>query len=443
LAITGYEFSSFRRAAMEDLTSLAEIMGTASAGAVAFGDTSEANLILDGLRDRPSIVAGELFSANTGMIIASYRRPGNTEPLRLLAEGDRNFIEGGHLKTFRAIRFREDRIGTIYLEADMERAYHRLFRYMGIVLTVIVLLIPLVYLISDRLRRIISGPIEGLAVVAHAIATEKKYSVRAHSFGDDEVGRLTETFNEMLATIEERDLKLVQQAEELWRSNKELEQFAYVSSHDLQEPLRKITTYSQMLEERLKGVMDDESKKYTENIALSVTRMRNLINALLAYSRLDRGDRKLERVDLNQSLKGVLADLEASIIEKRATITHDPLPTVEWNAFQTQQLFQNLIGNAMKFSDKGSPVIHVSCQPQGTHWLLGVHDNGIGIEGKYKEQIFKVFQRLHARHVYPGTGIGLAICKKIVEQGGGKIWVESEPGKGSHFYFTWPMGSQL
>ncbi len=252
------------------------------------------------------------------------------------------------------------------------------------------------------------------------------------------MGRLTATFNEMLATIEERNHTLVKQAEELWRSNKELEQFAYVSSHDLQEPLRKITTYSQLLEEKFKDNIDPDSRKFIENIGTSVTRMRNLINALLTYSRLDRSERKWDQVELAQILKEVMIDLEAAIAEKNAAIIFDPLPSVRWNAFQAQQLFQNLIGNALKFGGQQAPAIYISCSPRDAGWLFGVRDNGIGIDKKYVEQIFKVFQRLHPRHIYPGTGIGLAICKKIVEQRGGKIWVESEPGKGSIFYFTLP-----
>jgi light-regulated signal transduction histidine kinase (bacteriophytochrome) len=132
-------------------------------------------------------------------------------------------------------------------------------------------------------------------------------------------------------------------------------------------------------------------------------------------------------------------DLESPIIEKDAAIVSDPLPTVNWNAFQAQQLFQNLISNALKFSRPEAPAIYVSCVPRESDWLIGVRDNGIGIDQKYNDQIFKVFQRLHPRHIYPGTGIGLAICKKIIEQRGGKIWVESVPGKGSIFYFTLPL----
>jgi light-regulated signal transduction histidine kinase (bacteriophytochrome) len=300
------------------------------------------------------------------------------------------------------------------------------------------LLVPLVFFISDQLRRIIATPIERLATVAHTVATKKDYSVRADAHGPDEIGRLTATFNEMLGTIEERNRALVQQAEDLARSNQELEQFAYVSSHDLQEPLRKITTYAQLLEEKYRDNLEPETKKFIENIGVSVARMRNLINALLTYSRLDKSDQKSEPIDLNQIVREVMSDMESVIAEKKVTIVRDPLPTVQWNAFHAQQIFQNLLGNAVKFQGAEPPLVLISCVTQEQEWLLSVRDNGIGIDKQYSDQIFKVFQRLHPRHVYPGTGIGLAICKKIVEQRKGRIWVESETGKGSTFYFTLP-----
>ncbi len=179
--IVGYELITFRKAARQDLSSLAEIIGTASAGAVAFGDTNEANQILENLKGQKSIVAGRLF-ASTGADLATYvRADANAALLPELPQPDRTFVEGNHIKAFRTIRFREDSIGTVYLEEDMARAYSRLYRYAGIVLTLIALLVPLVYLLSDRLRRIIAAPIEDLSMLAHEIAAEKKYSARAKS----------------------------------------------------------------------------------------------------------------------------------------------------------------------------------------------------------------------------------------------------------------------
>jgi signal transduction histidine kinase len=440
VAIISYEWRSFRKTAIEELIGTADVIGTNSTGALAFGDTNAAHQILSSLRDQTSIIAGRLFTS-TGTVFATYSHTAEyASNIPSAPQEDEANVSEGHLKIFRSIRYREDKIGTVYLESDLRQVYLRLWRYMGILFAVTALLIPVVFLISRRLQKIISNPIEELAAVAHEVALHKRYSVRAQAHGQDEVGTLTKTFNEMLATIEERDRQLVKQAEELWRSNKELEQFAYVSSHDLQEPLRKITTYSQLLEAKFKGQLDEEAAKFISNICLSVTRMHNLIKDLLTYSRMSRQDTKMEKVDLNQSLKGVIGDLESSIVEKRAEIQTDQLPVVEGNPVQMQQLFQNLLTNAIKFQGSETPKVRVSCERKDGEWVIGVHDNGIGIEPKYSNQIFNVFQRLHARDAYPGTGIGLAICKKIVEQQNGRIWVESELGKGAHFYFTWPIG---
>jgi signal transduction histidine kinase len=390
------------------------------------------------LDDQNFIVASRIYTS-TGSVFATYARDVQSAAGIPTQPGpDHAFISRGHLKLFQSIRFREDKIGTVYLESNMRQVYTRLRRYVVIIFVVVSLLVPVVFIISLRLQRIISNPIQDLARVAHEVATHKKYSVRATPYGQDEVGMLTQTFNEMLATIEERDRKLVQQAEELWRSNKELEQFAYVSSHDLQEPLRKITTYSQLLEARYKDKLDGDANKFISNICISVTRMHNLIKDLLTYSRMARQETTPERLDLNQCLKGVLSDLESAITESRAEIKADHLPIVNANPFQMQQLFLNLISNALKFKGADAPKIRITCEKKGNEWLMGVHDNGIGLEPKYAQQIFNVFQRLHGRDTYPGTGIGLAICKKIVEQQNGRIWVESTPGHGANFYFTWP-----
>ncbi len=226
--------------------------------------------------------------------------------------------------------------------------------------------------------------------------------------------------------------------EELKRSNAELEQFAYVASHDLQEPLRAVAGMVQLLQQRYQGQLDERANLYIAHAVEGATRMQTLINDLLAFSRVDTRGRPFAPVNVAAALRPALANLAVAVRESRATITHDELPTVLADSGQLTQLFQNLIGNALKFRGDQPPAIHVGAERLADAWRFSVRDNGIGIEPQYAERIFVVFQRLHTRRAYPGTGIGLAICKKIVERHGGRIWVESEPGRGATFLFTIP-----
>jgi signal transduction histidine kinase/CHASE3 domain sensor protein len=227
-------------------------------------------------------------------------------------------------------------------------------------------------------------------------------------------------------------------ARDLARSNADLEQFAYVASHDLQEPLRAVVSYLQLLERRYGAQLDERAEKYIGYAVDGGRRMQTLITDLLTYSRVGRRDLEIEPVDLDVVLDRVQASLRVSIEESGATIARDPLPTVDGDVTQLTQLFQNLIANAIKFRAESVPDIHVSAERQPDTWLFSVRDNGIGIAPEYHERVFVLFQRLHGRDEYSGTGIGLAICKKIVERHGGTIWVEATPGGGSTFRFTIP-----
>jgi len=226
---------------------------------------------------------------------------------------------------------------------------------------------------------------------------------------------------------------------DLARSNKELENFAYVASHDLQEPLRKIKSFTELLARDYRGQLNENADKYINYITDGTSRMQALINDLLTYSRVGRIELNKQPTNLNLVLDQVKTDLSVVIAENNAIITATSLPTVQANPVQMAQLFQNLIANSIKFRGENSPKIHISSQLQQEKWLISIQDNGIGIKPEYSERIFVIFQRLHSRSQYPGTGIGLAICRKVVERHGGEIWVKSELGKATIFYLTLPI----
>jgi signal transduction histidine kinase len=229
---------------------------------------------------------------------------------------------------------------------------------------------------------------------------------------------------------------LAKKVEELARSNAELEQFAYIASHDLQEPLRMVAAYTQLLGERYRGKLDENADKFIGYVCEGAARMQTLIRDLLAFSQVGRIG--CGRIDCDALIKVVLLGLGPAIQESGATITHGVLPVVWANGSQMAQVFQNLIGNAIKFRGEEPLAISLLAEKTGDDWLFSVSDNGIGIAPEHAENIFIVFQRLHSRTEYPGNGIGLAICKKIVEHYGGKIWVEAQAGHGSTFKFTLP-----
>jgi signal transduction histidine kinase len=236
--------------------------------------------------------------------------------------------------------------------------------------------------------------------------------------------------------VEQRTAELAERAKELERSNLELQQFAYVASHDLQEPLRTISSFTQLLAKRYQEKLDDKAREFINFAVDGCKRMQTLINDLLAYSRVGTQGNPLVPVSCEAALERVLRALKVAIQDSGAVITKEALPVVLADEVQLCQLFQNLIGNALKFKNSTVPRVHVSAERSGGGWKIAVRDNGIGVSSEHSERIFVIFQRLHTRTQYPGTGIGLAICKKIAERHGGRIWVEPSPGGGSTFCFT-------
>ena len=244
--------------------------------------------------------------------------------------------------------------------------------------------------------------------------------------------------------IEEKELREENRRthEELTRSNRDLEQFAYVASHDLQEPLRMVATYTQLLAERYKGQLDENADKYIHYAVEGALRMQTLVKDLLAFSRVGRVPGTPQETDCGLLLRSVIANLQSAIQESGAHIRYQDLPVLLAQHSELVQLFQNLIANAIKFRREATPEVRITAEKMKKEWLFSVADNGIGIAAQHAEDVFVIFKRLHTREEYSGSGIGLAICKKIVEHNQGRIWVESQPGQGSTFRFTWPIPSK-
>lgn len=296
------------------------------------------------------------------------------------------------------------------------------------------------------LRRTVSRPLRGVGRrVRRTARGDFEHEIAGE--GPRDVVELAADVNVMrqrivaeLSAIKDAHRQLDQQTRELQRSNAELEQFAYVASHDLQEPLRKVASFCQLLEKRYKGQLDERGDQYIDFAVDGAKRMQQLINDLLAFSRVGRFNAEQEVVESGEVLRHALTSLSAAIEESDAEIeVHEPLPRVRGEASLLAGVFQNLIGNALKFrSEETRPRIEVGVERDGEMWRFSITDNGIGVEPDYAERIFMIFQRLHPKDVYAGTGIGLAMCRKIIEYHGGRIWLDTEPSEGTTFRFTLP-----
>ena len=260
-------------------------------------------------------------------------------------------------------------------------------------------------------------------------------------FGPEDLEFLEFISSQIAIALEARQTSenLEQYATNLERSNKDLQQFAYIISHDLQEPLRMVASYLQLLDRRFKDKLDADAKEFIDYAVDGAKRMQGLIQALLQYSRVGTRGSEFEPLDINLVLDQALQNLDLTLQEKQAEVIASDLPTILADQNQFVQLFQNLVGNAIKFTREASPKIQICATRTNGSFIFEVRDNGIGIDPAHEDRIFQIFQRLHTREEYPGTGIGLAICKRIVERHGGRIWFESQPDQGTTFFFSIPV----
>jgi signal transduction histidine kinase len=458
-----HDLVNFRRQLVADLSTLAKIVGSNSTGAVLFNDPARAGETLGALAAEKHVMWACIYDQH-GRRLAEYVRGDARGSVRGgVGEGGMpacppapeapgpRFVEGRLLLSTPIVLDGEG-IGTVLVASDLEEIRDRLFRYVGIGALVLLASSLVALLLSSKLQRLISEPILRLAQTAQAVSERKDFSVRAGQ-GEtqgDELGLLVGAFNEMLEQIElaqkslvERNLEVERVNKELARSNRELESFASVASHDLQEPLRKITAFGDRLKSQCGEALSDRGLDYLERMRNAATRMQSLIEDLLAYSRVTTRGQPFALVSLAGVTREVLSDLEVRIEKTGARVEVGELPAIEADATQMRQLLQNLLSNALKFQRPGeTPRIRVESRrldgvPRGLDGTaaiqIRVEDNGIGFDEKYLDRLFKPFQRLHGHSVYEGTGIGLAICKKIAERHGGGITARSAPGQGACF----------
>lgn len=300
----------------------------------------------------------------------------------------------------------------------------------------VIIIVAASFTLSSRLSRPIEALRDGIKIIGGGDLDHKIDIKRA-----DEIGELSDDINRMARNLKfvtaSRD-ELTKIKGELERSNKDLEQFAYIASHDLQEPLRMIVSYTQLLEKNYQNQLDEKGGQFVKYTSDGAKRMQDFISALLQYSRIGKDIKPFDKVDMNSVCDRAIKNMEAAIHDNKALVTRDNLPEVMGDEMWLTHLLQNLIANGVKFRREENPSVHVSAREDMDEWVFAVSDNGIGIDMQFKDRLFVIFQRLHTRDKYPGTGIGLAVCKKIVDIHGGRIWLESEINKGTKIFFAIP-----
>ncbi len=462
----------FRGYLRRDLEALARITADNSTAALSFDDPRSAAETLGALRARTHVQAACIYRPD-GTILARYTRPAGNASCPSPGPREEVRFTTGHITVIHPILLTNRPVGTLVLLYDLDELYERAVLYGATVLAILLASSLVALVLSSWLRQVIATPISQLASAAEAVSATRDYRIRAPKLSRDELGVLVDAFNGMLARIESRDRELrhaldareqalddahnaitaleTAQTEvdrvnadmrrsnaSLARSNEDLERFAFAASHDLQEPLRMITTYVQLLVRNHPSQFEGEAALFLRNILEGATRMRTLLADLLAYSEIGADpEGPAGPVDLNRVLDTVRQNLKIALEETQAVVTAEPLPPVRGHAGHFVQLFQNLVGNAVKYRAQHPPEIHISCRREGGQLQFAVADNGMGIDPEYHTKIFGVFKRLHGKKI-PGTGVGLAICQRVVERYRGRIWVESHPGRGATFYFTLP-----
>ncbi|MGH9509605.1 MAG: sensor histidine kinase [Terriglobales bacterium] len=455
LAFLAYEWAAFRGELLARISTQAQIIGSNSAAALLFEDQRSAEQTLAWLKAEPDIRSAAIYTREGGLF-ASYRRAGiepeYSPPPTAGLQGDRHSFEGGSLVLFRQIVEQGDAVGTVYINSGLQGMDQRVKRYAAILLLVLAVSFVAAWFISSRLQPLIAQPILQLAETAAIVSRQRDYSVRVKPGNRDEVGLLIETFNQMLAQIEERDTALqearadlenrvAERTAELRASNRELEAFSYSVSHDLRAPLRQVHGFAKVLGEGYGPQLDPQGQSYLGRIEEGAKQMGLLIDDLLNLARLGRRPLRREPTQLTALVEEVCQELVPEIEGREVEWRVQPLAAARCDRGLIKQVFANLLGNALKYT-RPCPraVIEVGQQADNGEPVIYIRDNGVGFNMKYADKLFGVFQRLHRSDEFEGTGVGLATVQRIVHKHGGRIWAEGELGKGATFSFT--LGAQ-
>lgn len=476
-----YDQLLLRQALVEELHTLAQHIGTACTAAILFDDPDAAYERVSLFRESPHILSACVHRAN-GDVFAVYPPATPPAPLTELPWALQFEFREGRLRVWYPILADGERVGAVYIERDLTDLTARLWRYAGIVAVVLVASLLLAVATATYFQTTLTRPIQELLATAAAVAAQQDYALRARRVSGDELGVLCDAFNSMLAQIQERDRELAHhrlhleelveertqrleaQSQQLARSNRDLElsnlelqEFAVVASHDLQEPLRKVQTLGDLLQTRYAAVLDAAGQDYLERMRKAAGHMRNLLDSLLTYSRIMSKPQAFTPVPLTTLAQAAAEDLAPQIREVSGRVEIGELPVLDADGSQLQLLLRQLIDNGLKFHQPQVPPVvsiagcllpHVAgdrglTAPASQLCQLTVQDNGIGFDEKYLDRIFAPFERLHDRERYAGTGMGLAICRKIVERHGGEITARSALGQGATFIVRLPLRQTL
>ena len=454
-AFVTYQVVTFRQTMRNNLAIRARILAANSTAALAFANEADARELLDALKYDPHMVAAALYDRN-GRVLATYPAAPTDDRIPAAPRPDGYRFEGARLVGFTPVaQGGNQRLGTLYLASDT-KAVSDALRLSGII-AIVVLAIALLaaYALAAGLQGRISAPILALAETATAASTRQDYSLRAPKFGEDELGTLTDAFNQMLGRIEEQKKELQQhamgleqrvaertrelekRAAELLAANSELDAFAYSVSHDLRAPLRSIDGFSQVLLEDYGAQLDDGGRDSLHRVRAASQRMATLIDDLLKLARVTRTEMRTERVDLSGLARDIVGEIQRTTPDRQVDFAIAPGLEAEGDAQLLRVVLDNLLRNGWKYTGKQpQPRVEFTTMDENGDRVFVIKDNGAGFDMKYADKLFGVFQRLHSSAEFEGTGVGLATVRRIINRHGGRIWAEGVVDQGATFYFT-------